>query len=226
MVEVLGYEKYTAFGSDWVSETNLLKIGPVELSLTIYQGAKINHIMYTQYTANVKAAHFSFIPFFPLTADELATENITLTAFEQEGLQRWTNFTTSGMGYFIEHNTRPNTIGQALLDNPVGQLAWIGEKFFEWTDPDRSAPSTFNDETILTSVSLYFLTRTFLSSVWIYHVGALGTGPAAYNIERPVAPMGFSAFRYNPGAWPEAMIAKVGNLTVYRGMSWLCWWFI
>jgi hypothetical protein len=163
----------------------------------------------------VKAAHFAFIPFLPPSAAEIVAENITLTPFEQEGLDRSQTWFATGNAYFNEQTYRPNTIGLALLDNPVGQLAWIGELFLGYSDPDRSAPSTFTNNTILTSVSLYYLTRTFLSSVWIYFRGSFSSD---YNVTRPSAPMGFSAFRFNPGRWPKEFVAQVGNLTVYNGM--------
>jgi hypothetical protein len=35
------------------------------------------------------------------------------------------------------HATRPQTISYALTDSPVGLLAWMAEKFTEWTDPGR-----------------------------------------------------------------------------------------
>jgi hypothetical protein len=179
------------------------------------QGSSPTYELYTGYQENVKAAHFAFIPFLPPSAAEISAENITLTPFEQEGFNRTQTWFVSGNAYLNEQTYRPNTIGLALLDNPIGQLAWIGEKFFEWSDPDRSAPSTFTDNTILTSVSLYYLTRTFLSSVWIYSRGSFISD---YNVTRPSAPMGFSAFRFNPAQWPEKFIAKAGNLTVYNGM--------
>jgi hypothetical protein len=120
----------------------------------------------------------------------------------------------SGNGYFIEQTTRPNTIGLALQDSPLGQLAWIGEKIRDWSDPDRSPPSTLTNTTILDSVSVYFLTQTFLSAEWMYSRASLKKN---YPIERPTAPMGYSAFRYNIAQWPRALVEKVGNLTVYQG---------
>jgi hypothetical protein len=71
-----------------------------------------------------------------------------------------------------------------------------------------------NDTVILDSVSLYFLTQTFLSAEWIYSRGSFRKD---YNVERPAAPMGYSAFRYNIAQWPRAIIEKVGNLTIYQG---------
>ena len=37
-------------------------------------------------------------------------------------------------------SSRPQTLGYALTDSPVGQLAWIVEKFKEWTDSDVELP--------------------------------------------------------------------------------------
>jgi hypothetical protein len=210
MVNVLGYKHYTVFGSDWVSyqasEPNLVSIQ--------YQGATLAYTLYSQYPLSVKAAHFAAIPFLPETAEELAMQNISLTPFEKEGLERTTNWSLTGNGYFVEQRTRPNTIGLALLDNPVGQLSWISEKFLDWTDPYRSPPSAFNNTVILNSASIYFLTRSFLSAEWMY---SRATYVKDYQVERPAAPMGYSAFRYNILQWPRALIEKVGNLTVYQG---------
>jgi hypothetical protein len=172
--------------------------------------------LYTGYQENVKAAHFAFVPFWPHSAARIAAENITLTPFEQEGANRTQTWVVSDSSYYLEQTYRPNTIGLALLDNPVGQLAWMAEKIIEWSDPDRSAPNTITDNTILTSVSLYYLTCTFLSSVWIYSRGSFSRD---YNVTRPSTPMGFSAFRWDTAQWPREFVAKVGNLTVYNGMD-------
>jgi hypothetical protein len=43
-------------------------------------------------------------------------------------------------GYIAVQTTRPQTLPYALTDSPVGQLAWIIEKFKEWTDPAAALP--------------------------------------------------------------------------------------
>ena len=53
----------------------------------------------------------------------------------------------------------------ALTDSPVGQLAWIAEKFVEWSDP----ASTIDRDHLLTNVMLYWLTRTAGSAGAIYY---------------------------------------------------------
>ena len=83
-------------------------------------------------------------------------------------------------GYAIVQSTRPQTLAYALTDSPVGQLAWIVEKFKEWTDPAASLPEDAVDrDLILTDVSLYWLTATAGSAARIYYEGArAGARPA------------------------------------------------
>jgi hypothetical protein len=76
-------------------------------------------------------------------------------------------------GYAIVQATRPQTIAYALTDSPVGQLAWIVEKFKEWTDPAAKLPDDAIDrDLILTDVSVYWLTGTAGSAARIYYEGA------------------------------------------------------
>jgi hypothetical protein len=61
--------------------------------------------------------------------------------------------------------TRPQTLAYALTDSPAGQLAWIVEKFKEWTDSAAELPEdAVNRDRLLTNVSLYWFTATAGSS--------------------------------------------------------------
>jgi pimeloyl-ACP methyl ester carboxylesterase len=58
--------------------------------------------------------------------------------------------------YLQLQGTRPQTIAHALADSPAGLLAWIVEKFQEWTDPAAALPEDAVDrDRILTNVSVY-----------------------------------------------------------------------
>lgn len=73
-------------------------------------------------------------------------------------------------GYFEMQNHRPDTIGAALADSPVGQLAWIVEKFQTWTNPTRRTPDESVDrDQLLTNASLYWFTRSGASSAQFYY---------------------------------------------------------
>ncbi|KAI9804726.1 MAG: hypothetical protein M1825_001094 [Sarcosagium campestre] len=51
-------------------------------------------------------------------------------------IERRKAFMFLGRGYAMEHATRPSTIGIVLSSSPIALLAWIGEKFLEWSDVD------------------------------------------------------------------------------------------
>jgi pimeloyl-ACP methyl ester carboxylesterase len=71
-------------------------------------------------------------------------------------------------GYLEMHNHRPDTIGAALTDSPVGQLAWIAEKFKTRTDGGYRAPDVDRDQ-LLANISLYWFTRSGASSAQLYY---------------------------------------------------------
>ena len=60
-----------------------------------------------------------------------------------------------GLGFLHLQATRPQTLAYSLADSPVGQLAWIVEKFHEWTDPAADRPEGAVDrDQLLTNVSI------------------------------------------------------------------------
>ena len=75
-------------------------------------------------------------------------------------------------GYFVLQSTRPQTLAYALADSPVGQLAWIVEKFKDWTNSARELPEDAVDrDHLLTNVSLYWFTNTGGPSANFYYEG-------------------------------------------------------
>ena len=85
-----------------------------------------------------------FIPWGEIPEAELAT----LHRRGKARVARHAALPREGNGYFQIQATRPQTLSYALTDSPVGQLAWIVEKFKEWTNSgaraagagDRSRP--------------------------------------------------------------------------------------
>jgi epoxide hydrolase len=71
-------------------------------------------------------------------------------------------------GYAKIQGTRPQTLAYALTDSPVGQLAWIVEKFKEWTDCVDVPEDAVSRDRLLTNVMLYWLTATAGSSARHY----------------------------------------------------------
>ncbi|KAJ7766928.1 Alpha/Beta hydrolase protein [Mycena olivaceomarginata] len=196
MTDVLGYSKYALHATDW--------------------GSVIGYHMYESFNINVRAAHFVFLPFQPPSPQEIADKNITLSDVQKIVLQRTVDWVTTGQSYFQEQTLKPNDIGLALYDNPVGQLAWIGGKTKLWSDPRAgTGPSALTHTAILTSVSLYYLTGSFQSSVWQYARNA-GAFRTEYTKPPTDAPMLYSIYAYNVAFWPQEYVEKVGNLVSYK----------
>jgi pimeloyl-ACP methyl ester carboxylesterase len=102
-----------------------------------------------------------------------------LTDAEQERLARLQHFRDDMMGFNAIQSTRPQTLAYGLHDSPVGQLAWIVEKFKESTDPAAELPEdAVGLDTLLTNVSLYWFTGTAGSSANLYY--EMAHDPAAW----------------------------------------------
>ncbi|KAH8703842.1 Alpha/Beta hydrolase protein [Talaromyces proteolyticus] len=135
-----------------------------------------------------------------------------LDAFEKRGVQRMSDFVTTGSAYAMEHGTRPSTIGHVLSTSPVALLAWIGEKFLEWVD-DPLPP-----EVILESITLYWLTETFPRAIYTYRMLyppppiPINNDPRWY-IHKP---LGFSSFPMELAPVPRSWVETTGNLVYWR----------
>ncbi|WP_181780626.1 epoxide hydrolase family protein [Pseudonocardia pini] len=140
----LGYDRYAAQGGDFGAFV-VPDLGRVDAE----------HVV----GVHVNAATMGFIPFGAVPAEEQAA----LTDVEQARLARLQTYLADGNGYFQIQATRPQTVAHALADSPAGQLAWVLEKFHEWSvcpiDRDR----------ILTNVMLYWLTDTAGSAANLYY---------------------------------------------------------
>jgi pimeloyl-ACP methyl ester carboxylesterase len=89
---------------------------------------------------------------------------------EKKRLALFRHYFEDMMGYAQIQGTRPKTLAYGLNDSPVGQLAWIVEKFKEWTDPAASLPEdAVARDKILTNVSLYWFTGTAGASANLYY---------------------------------------------------------
>ena len=101
-----------------------------------------------------------------------------------------------GKGYLQLQSTRPQTIAYSLNDSPVGQLAWIVEKFEEWTDlaGKLSGPAVDRDW-LLTNVSLYWFTESGASAAqFLYEAAHSGQD---WGAPSPV-PQGWALFAAQP----------------------------
>ena len=167
----LGYERYGAQGGD----------------LGALLSAELGHVDPDRVVGiHVNAATVGFIPWGEVEPKQLAT----FTDVEKARLKRLQRFLSEGSGYFQMHATRPQTIAYALTDSPVGQLAWIVDKFEEWTHGPLEQAVT-RDE-LLTNVMFYWLTRTAGSAARMYYENM--HAPGEWGRPPSTTPVGVAAF--------------------------------
>jgi pimeloyl-ACP methyl ester carboxylesterase len=76
---------------------------------------------------------------------------------------------SSNLGYQEIQTTRPQALGQGLADSPVGQAAWILDKWYVWTDQDGDLEKVYSKDDILTNISIYWFTNSATSSSRLYY---------------------------------------------------------
>jgi pimeloyl-ACP methyl ester carboxylesterase len=171
----LGYDRYGAQGGDYGAIVSPL-VGRTDA----------DHVV----GVHVNAATAGFVSFAPPGDEDMAE----LTDVEKARLGRLQHYMAEQMGYVQVQSTRPQTLAHGLNDSPVGQLAWIVEKFKEWTHDAADLPEDAVDrDHLLTNVMLYWLTGTAGSSANLYYEGA-HTGGWGQHIERSPVPTGVAAF--------------------------------
>ncbi|MCB5165655.1 epoxide hydrolase [Streptomyces bambusae] len=172
----LGYDKYIAQGGDAgsVISQELGRVDP-------------DHVL---------GVHVNMLMTFP-SGDP--AELAALDENDQGRLGKLVRFDGELSGYMKVQATRPQTLAYGLTDSPVGQLAWIAEKFIEWTDPDRSEPEHVDRDLLLTIVSIYWLTATAGPSANFYYEGAEGVRKVAAGILPPplTVPVGVAVFPHD-----------------------------
>jgi epoxide hydrolase len=103
------------------------------------------------------------------------------------------------LGYQEIQSTKPQTLGQALSDSPVGLASWIIEKWYGWSDHDGDIEKVFTKDELLTNIMLYWVTNSGASSTRIYYesrhmLGGLATTPFPRPDGRVSAPTGCGSF--------------------------------
>jgi pimeloyl-ACP methyl ester carboxylesterase len=77
--------------------------------------------------------------------------------------------------YMWVQSQRPQTLAYGLADSPVFQLAWIAERFRDWTGSE-TPEDTVDRDALLANTTLYWFTDTAASSSRIYKEQAASYG--------------------------------------------------
>jgi len=92
-----------------------------------------------------------------------------MTETQKRPLKELRDWEADGRGYLQIQSMRPQTLAYGLTDSPVAQLAWIVEKFKEWTDLTAELPEHAVDrDQLLTNVRIYWFTGTGARAANLY----------------------------------------------------------
>jgi pimeloyl-ACP methyl ester carboxylesterase len=163
MTEALGYDRYLAQGGDW--------------------GGVVTSWLGLDHAAHVKAIHLNMIGFRPHGPPKSEAE----LAWAQR-----TAFAMDAMGAYLRLQvSKPQSLAWLGANNPVGQAAWILERFHDWADlGGKPFETVFSPDTLLTNILLYVMTDSFTTAAWYYR-GVMEEGgvtlPEGVRCETPTA---------------------------------------
>ena len=175
MTSVLGHESYVAGGGDfgamiaaWIAVDNPDAIRGLHV-----------------HAPNVRPAGGGFFETNP--PEDFTGEEREFLLWEMGYLQQ-------RMAYANIQASSPQTLAYAMTDSPIGQAAWLLEKFQRWTDEsgERTPEEIFGMDRLLTAVTIYLVTDSFDTSIWAYP-GVYLDPPTLEPGQRVEAPVGIVA---------------------------------
>ena len=174
----LGYETWSAHGGDW--------------------GAAVTTALGAARPEGLLGIHLSTPYAFPDRTPD------TLTDDERHAVDGLALYGGLLGGSNHLQGTKPQTVGFALADSPVGQAAWIYEKYQSKTDNGGRAEDALSVDAMLDTVSLYWFTNSAASSARIYWENRSAT-MAGPRLSLPVAVTVFPRdIPRLPKSWIEA----------------------
>jgi pimeloyl-ACP methyl ester carboxylesterase len=190
----LGYGRYGAQGGDW--------------------GSFVTQELARHDPEHCVGLHLNFLFQPPTHEDDLAN----LASLSQPEQDRWHDFARYSereSGYAAIQGTKPQTLGYLLADSPVGQLAWIAEKFRAWTDCDGVIENAIDLDALLANVSLYWFTNTGASSGRFYYETRRGGVTFGSRLETP---LGHACFPKELFGSPRSWIERSYNVVQWTDM--------
>ncbi|MGH8517884.1 MAG: epoxide hydrolase family protein, partial [Panacagrimonas sp.] len=183
LMKRLGYDEYVAQGGDW--------------------GAAVTTALGVLRPAGLKGIHVNMPIVMP------RDPGTNLSAAEAHMLQQMKDYAERDSGYSHQQSTRPQTLGYALADSPVGQAMWIYEKFWRWTDCAGDPLNALSYDQLLDTITLYWLTNSGTSSGRLYWE-SYKNGFFAVKLDLPVGCSVFAKEIYRaPRSWAERCMSQI-----------------
>ncbi|KAI9285836.1 Alpha/Beta hydrolase protein [Umbelopsis sp. AD052] len=216
----LGYTKYVVHGTDW--------------------GAVIGMHIATTYTANCRAYHTNFMLVMPPipTLSNIVTQPVRVVKFLAcmllggdavygKDMLRVLGRSFADIdrdrdsGYRAIQGTKPYSLSYGLSDSPVGLLAWLLEKYHNWTthtgDKESSVlPPTIDAKEFLTQVTIYWMTNSISSSMRLYYERLIEPNMDSAFHTKVTIPTGVSSFPDEVSKMPREWVDSQVNLVQYE----------
>jgi len=193
MTDVLGYDSYVAQGGDW-------------------GGAICSWLGYDHAPA-CEAIHINILTMRHPDGPQGPDEEKWAAQFDIDQIMQ--------NGYRTQQATKPQTLGFAMMDSPVGVAAWIIEKFNAWSDTQGDdVESAHARDELLTNIMIYLVTGTFSTATWIYfgrrEEGGRVLSPEGRRVE---VPTGCALFPKEILAWPpRSYVERIYNVAHWTEM--------
>jgi microsomal epoxide hydrolase len=186
MTDVLEYRHFGAQGGDW--------------------GAFVTSRLACDMPKQLYGIHLNFLA---VPRDPTAHKNPTDE--ERRYFEELKRFVKEEIGYQWIQGTKPQTLSYGLTDSPVGLAAWIVEKFYAWSDCRGDLDACFGRDTILSNITLYWVTGAIGSSFWPYYARLHGPWPVTKD-RRIEVPTGYVEFPKEILRPPRSVAEKVYNI--------------
>jgi pimeloyl-ACP methyl ester carboxylesterase len=196
LMQRLGYERYGAQGGDF--------------------GAGVATLMALDHPQPMIGVHLNNLEIPPYTGPGARP----LSDAERSYLARAESWWQREGGYKAIQGTKPQTLGYALNDSPVGLAAWILEKWFSWADSGGDLDHRFSREFLLTNLTLYWATQTITSSMRDYfdnRWSGVGLGPQDF-VKVPAGIAVFANQFVDDGAPPREWAERLYNVRRWTSM--------
>jgi microsomal epoxide hydrolase len=166
------------------------------------------------HAADVRAIHLNMLGFRPhggpVEPDEIAWAQRGAAMAEQLG------------AYFRLQISKPQSVAWLGAGNPVGQAAWIAERFHDWSDlREKPMDEVYPKDRLLTNIMLYVMTDSFATGAWYYRGLVEEAGLAFQPGERVETPTAFANFPGEPlyTAPPRSFAGRAYNIVRWTEMA-------
>lgn len=186
----LGYDKYAVQAGDW--------------------GQFVARELGAQYSDSCRVVHLNYCP-------GALPQDVAPTDREMKCKAKGEDWRTNHVGYAVLMRTRPQTLGWMLIDNPIGLLAFVGEKYEEAASPSVSSQTHWLDH-VITTVVLYYFTRCIMTSCLPYYENVPHHQFADYAMKEENlirCPFGYTSMWYDTAPNSKRAVERTGNLVFY-----------